>query len=109
MENKCYKMYPLKKTLEKISQRKDIAENDAPTSAKQPRSARRSSVTPRDKQTAQCKMHDQRCVIFGFVKHLGTSTKYRISEMNRAKKFLEDSVFFLGEMYTRTYDLHNIN
>ena len=43
------------------------------------------------------------------MKHQGDYEKYRISETNRAMKFLEAAVFMQDDVYTRTCDLQDIH
>ena len=112
MTNTCYKGYTLKlkKTVDRIAERQGRQETEARESSdvQLPGTSRRSSVTARDKPIDQCDMYNQKCVVCGFVKHYGNYEKHRISETNRSAKFLEATVFFLDEVYTRTCDLQGI-
>ena len=107
VNNQCYKSYTHKKTVEKLKSNvvsstltadKDISVHSI-----------RSKTTPREKPTVQCKIYDQKCVICGFYKYQGEYGKCRISEINRASKFLEASVYFQDEVFTRTCDLQDTN
>ena len=107
VNNQCYKSYTHKKTVEKLKSNvvnsKQTAEKDIAVQNI------RSKTTPREKPTVQCKIYDKKCVICSFYKYQGEYRKCRISEINRASKFLEASVYFQDKMFTRTCDLQDIN
>ena len=115
MNNECYKAYTLRKTLEKIEADKTVcagqfeveADGNSESFATVPNV--RSKNTPRPGPSPQIDIYRQKCVICGCVKHQGLDEKYRISESNRALKFLEASVFIQDDVYTRTCDLQDVN
>ncbi|KAG1654561.1 hypothetical protein GQR58_024934 [Nymphon striatum] len=69
----------------------------------------RSSSTPRPRSSPQCDIYKTQCAVCGFAKHHGIYDKYRISETNRAQKFLEATVFLQDDIYTRSCDLQDVN
>ena len=48
-------------------------------------------------------------VCCGYAKHKGENKKFRLSESDRAKKFLDAAVFFQDETYLGTCDLQDIS
>ncbi|KAK7086901.1 hypothetical protein SK128_000805 [Halocaridina rubra] len=54
-------------------------------------------------------MRELPCVICGQKKHQGVYQNYRISECDRANKFLEVTVRFQDEVYIRTCDLQRVS
>jgi len=102
MNNECYKSYTLQKTLDKI----EIHETAKSESAK--RTVRLLS-TSRQSHGQQCTVYEVKCVICNHVKHQGTYEKFRICEFDRAKKFLEATVYMQDEVYVRTCDLQDVN
>lgn len=113
MNNECYKKYTLQKTLDKIVSDKIAfdarpAETDTTESPAEDlsRSSRSQSI-PRADPSDTSEMYKQTCVICGHIKHKGQYEKYRISESNRAKTFLEATTYLQDEVYTRTCDLQN--
>ena len=48
-------------------------------------------------------------MICGHLKHKADYEKFRISEEERAKKFLKAAVFLQDEVYVRTCDLQNVH
>ena len=87
-----------------------IASKGADVSADStPKHTSRSSVGARPNPTPESEIYHKKCVVCGFVKHRGDYEKYRISETNRAMKFLEAAVFMQDDVYTRTCDLQDIH
>lgn len=112
MNNECYKKYTLKKTLDKIKQNKitsqETDELKGEVSGECGMRNVRSKSTPRAGPNPLCQQYKkQSCVICGNVKHQGIYEKYRISESNRATKFLEATTYLQDEVYTRTCDLQD--
>ena len=55
----------------------------------------------------ECDIYKTKCVVCGNVKHRGAYEKHRISETERAKKFLKATIFMQDEVFTRTCDLQD--
>lgn len=109
MSNQCYKTYTMKSVLDRITKGKSAKSQDVDNTTRSKRAVRRSSSMPRPEPSPECKIYKQTCVICGNVKHQGNYEKYRISESQRAKKFLEATVFMQDEVFTRTCDLQDIH
>ena len=108
MTNDCYKKYILKKTLQaviekrKISNQSSLPENPSEQDLRRVRShdgILRSPPSPR------CDIYSHKCVICTHIKHLNVYEKFRVSESDRSKKFLEATVFVQDDVYSRTCDL----
>jgi hypothetical protein len=112
VSNPCYKSYTHKVSLGKILD-KQQGNTDSPSAydpAADETGSRcvRSKFTPRPAPTPKPDIYKQVCVVCGFVKHKNVYEKYRISELDRADKFLKATVFFQDKVYTRTCDLENV-
>jgi hypothetical protein len=117
VSNDCYKKYTLKQTLEKIVERKTSsintehieAENDQTPGSENPSRSSRSQSTPREPPcAAHIDFYKKVCVVCGQIKYKGDCEKFRMSECERAEKFLQATVYFQDEVYTRTCDLQDI-
>ena len=97
----------MKSVLDRITEDKSAETPDDTDRSK--RDVRWSSSIPRPEPTPECKIYKQMCVICGNAKHHGNYEKYRIFESQRAKNFLEATVFMQDEVYTRTCDLQDIH
>ena len=91
MSNQCYRTYTMKSVLDRITEVKSAETPDDTDRSK--RDVQWSSSIPRPEPTPECKIYKQTCVICGNAKHHGSYEKYRISESQRAKNFLEATVF----------------
>ncbi|KAG1670411.1 hypothetical protein GQR58_016915 [Nymphon striatum] len=109
MNNECYKKYTLPKTLGKLDISTTSNEGTKDGLAAAPVRSLRSSSTPRPRSSPQCDIYKTQCAVCGFAKHHGIYDKYRISETNRAQKFLEATVFLQDDIYTRSCDLQDVN
>lgn len=109
MTNYCYKKYTLRKTLNAVIEKRKASDPLTPTEcANEPESHRvRSQGISRPPPSRQCDIYSHKCVICMHVKHLNAYEKCRISETDRAKKFLEATVFLQDEVYSRTCDLQD--
>lgn len=107
MDNNCYKKYTHKKTLDAIRNRPSLSGCEDPKDAGSSRS-RRSSIMPRPGPSPAINIYQHKCVVCGCVKKQGLYQKYRISEMERAAKFLEATVGLQDEVYVRTCDLQSV-
>ena len=67
----------------------------------------RSQGISRPPPSPRCDIYSHKCVICTHVKHLNVYEKYRISETDRAKKFLEATVCLQDDVYSRTCDLQD--
>ncbi|KAG1654983.1 hypothetical protein GQR58_024757 [Nymphon striatum] len=105
----CYKKYTLPKTLGKLDISTTSNEGTKDGLAAAPVRSLRSSSTPRPRSSPQCDIYKTQCAVCGFAKHHGIYDKYRISETNRAQKFLEATVFLQDDIYTRSCDLQDVN
>ncbi|KAK7081284.1 hypothetical protein SK128_000278, partial [Halocaridina rubra] len=83
-----------------------IASNDPEDNA--PKWTARSSIGARPKPSPESEIYQKKCAVCGFVKHKNSYEKYRISEANRARNFLEAAVSMQDDVYTRTCDLQDI-
>uniref|UniRef100_UPI00358F19E1 uncharacterized protein isoform X1 n=1 Tax=Myxine glutinosa TaxID=7769 RepID=UPI00358F19E1 len=90
MDNLCYKAYTHKKSLENISKASASTSSGSEEVSREASSRRsRSSISPRPGPSNVPDMRELSCVICGYKKHHGVHQKYRISECDRASKFLE--------------------
>lgn len=112
--NKCYKSYTLKKTLDKICQKtpqcsEEPAEDN--TVKDQGHPLRRSLTSARPPPSAHLKPEDLQCVICGSdrikVKGVNDRKKYRICESKRANTFLSAASYFGDEVFSRVADLNS--
>ena len=106
INNKCYKTYTLRKTLDTIQAKKsESPEKDYEGGRAETASVHhfRSQSTPRAVHSGQSSMSQSRkmCVICGKIKCLGIFAKYQISEKDRASRFLEATVFLQDDVYKR--------
>ncbi len=101
VNNKCYKTYTLQSTLDTLLESKANAE--VPVSEQQ--RVTRSQCSPRNPAGNTDANYKRICVVCGCVKKDGTKDKYRISEKERASKFLKAAIYFQDATYTRTSDL----
>ena len=110
MSNDCYKKYTLKKTLDKIKERQltGNALNDI-DDKHSPHTQRRSKSVPRHppKSSRPNDFYNVPCVICAAAKRDSIYEKCRISETDRANKFLQATVYFHDDVYTRTCDLQD--
>lgn len=114
MNNRCYKSYTLQKTLKKILTRKadiPLSEDTGGNVKEDYVHHLRCKSTPRALHSGQSSLshYKKTCVICGKIKCHGILEKYRISEKDRAAKFLEATVFLQDDVYRRTCDLQDIN
>lgn len=115
VSNECYKRYTLKKTLDKISEGKSRQDRDANnvagSSETQDASSWRSTrakAKPRRPPGMLIDCYRKECVVCGQIKYKGDFEKFRICEGDRAWKFLQATVYFQDEVYTRTCDLQDV-
>jgi len=109
MDNLCYKAYTHKKSLENISKASASTSSGSEEVSREASSRRsRSSISPRPGPSNVPDMRELSCVICGYKKHHGVHQKYRISECDRASKFLEATVSFQDDVYTRTCDIQSV-
>lgn len=111
MNNRCYKSYTLQKTLKKILTRKadiPLSEDTGGNVKEDYVHHLRCKSTPRALHSS-LSHYKKTCVICGKIKCHGILEKYRISEKDRAAKFLEATVFLQDDVYRRTCDLQDIN
>ncbi|KAJ8050924.1 hypothetical protein HOLleu_04307 [Holothuria leucospilota] len=109
MTNDCYKKYTLRKTLNKVIAKRKISDQlSSALSANEPELRRvQSQGISHPPPSPRCDIYSHKCVICTHVKHLSVYTKFRISETDRAKKFLEATVFLQDDVYSRTCDLQD--
>ena len=99
-----YKSYNMKSRLDRISSKGGEVSADAT-----PKRNRRASTVARTNPSPKSEIYKKTCVICGLTKHKGDYEKYRISETDRATKFLEATMFMQDDVYTRTCDLQDIH
>lgn len=104
--NQCYKNYTLQKTLKTIIQKSAQSKSHLGTDKNSSR-IRRSQISARSNPTKDINVYKTSCVICGHLKGFGTYKKYRLSENESAKRFLDATIYFKDEVYTRTCDLNN--
>ena len=105
MNNKCYKTYTHKKSLDKLSHGN---ETDAESEENMRSSTRlHAPRDPIDKTEVQMNVYNKICVVCACKKHNNVYEKFRICEMERARKFLHATRYFQDDVYTRTSDLHD--
>jgi hypothetical protein len=110
VDNKCYKGYTLRKTLATFAPVNTAGHDDNSMMDTQDERSTRSKVSARaPPKSHNVAMYRQTCVICGFITHDDDYSKCRISESDRAQKFLEATVYFQDDIYTRTCDLQDIN
>lgn len=109
MTNDCYKKYTLRKTLNTVIAKSKISDQTSSAeSANEPELRRvRSQGISRPPPSPRCDIYSHKCVICSHVKHLNVYEKFRICETDRAKKFLEATVFLQDYVYSRTCDLQD--
>ena len=112
MNYECYKKYVHFSTPNDISDNSTPAdvEVDVPTTPSQVDRKMRSKSTPRPPPDPdQTDMYSSICVICGNKSHKRIYEKNRICEEDRAKKFLNATLFFKDSVYTRVCDLEDVN
>ena len=111
--NKCFKTYTMEKTLTSISttnksDQEVVDDEKIVESVSNKQRTTRSVCTPRAAPCgAEVDVYNTTCIVCSFKKHGGTYTKYRISETDRATKFLKAAVCFQDAVYTRICDLED--
>ena len=112
MNYECYKKYVHFSTPNDISDNSTPAdvEVDVPTTPSQVDRKMRSKSTPRPPPDPdQTDMYSSICVICGNKSHKRIYEKNRICEEDRAKNFLNATLFFKDSVYTRVCDLEDVN
>ena len=116
--NDCYKRYTNKTLLSRI-QRKRKAEEESNTDNSDHLSTPSTSVhlrrslrgesrpPPNPKSATSFLLYKQKCMICDKLSHKKDFQKFRISESSRATSFLNATVFFQDEVFTRTCDLQD--
>lgn len=110
MTNECYKQYTMKSSLDVLLKQQSNSDetkdfsfcNDKP-------STRSSSDKFHQAPSHDANIYSQQCVICNTAKHAGTYNKCRISEDERASKFLDATVYFQDKVYIRTCDIQSIS
>ena len=117
MNNECYKTYTMKsslgridvtkQSLERIDAEENACDNEPPTAVR----VTRSKASPWQLQRAESDESNLKiiCVICGSIRQKGIHNKYRISDFDRAKQFLEAAVFYQDVVYLRTCNLQDVN
>ena len=118
VDNFCFKNYTHKNKLDSIGLNetkvdgKSTNYKEGQSSTSSPIStpiSTRSKSTPRPAASQDNTHYMQTCVCCGYAKHKGENEKFRLSESDRAKKFLDAAVFFQDETYLGTCDLQDIS
>ena len=118
VDNFCFKNYTHKNKLDSIGLNetkvdgKSTNYKEGQSSTSSPIStpiSTRSKSTPRPAASQDNTHYMQTRVCCGYAKHKGEYEKFRLSESDRAKKFLDAAVFFQDETYLRTCDLQDIS
>ena len=107
VNNKCYKRYTLQKTLGNILLQPSEEANPETTSKDLNERVTRSKIASRNPASDNEDFYKKICVVCGAAKQNGVYIKYRISEKDRAKKFLNATLHFQDDVYTRTSDLED--
>ncbi|KAH3885248.1 hypothetical protein DPMN_009241 [Dreissena polymorpha] len=115
MSNMCYKAYTHKKSLDKIASSScKYSADQAQIEVDQPNNVSLSVQQLRfvSKPRITINTHDENpstkpCIVCAQVKFKGDTKKYRISECDRARTFLESALFLQDEVYTRVCDLQD--
>ena len=109
--NKCYKSYTNRTALDRISKKRkptEVEENTATQSTnKRTRGHGRPPPNPEDSSTYIS--YTQKCIICDQTSYKKDYSKYRMSEPNRAKSFLQATIFFQDSVFTRTCHLQDEN
>lgn len=117
VSNDCYKRYTHKKTLASLQKKKVDSNNNQETETEQQpvtkdlglKRSTRASVTPRSPPSQlTVPVYEKKCVICSKVSYMKVKAKYRISEEERAFKFLRAVVYFQDDVYRRTSDLQDV-
>ena len=117
-DNDCYKRYTMQSLLNKMkkSQITTLTVDEENQKRKfeqeiiQPNiMQKRSQIDQRSPPTQKVDIFKQPCVCCGNLKNKGNYEKFRISESERAQKFLQAVVYFQDDTYTRTCDLQSVD
>ena len=107
MTNECYKKYTLNTTLKAISEQENRNENEGRCSSPCSRKSRSKISARFPPSNYDVDVYQIDCVICGNKSKDRDYNKHRISEHERARKFLEAAIYFQDEVYTRTCDLQS--
>jgi hypothetical protein len=95
VSNDCYKKYTHKRSLDMISQARCTDNKQEADSHNSTVRSTRSSLPARDPASqVDVDLYKKTCVICGNAKHNNDYSKYRISEIERAEKFLQATLYF---------------
>lgn len=107
MTNECYKSYTMKKTLDKLVESTNVRHQSEESPGEPEFRSARSQVMSRPPSGLQCDIYSLKCVVCTHAKHQGTYEKFRISEIDRARKLLAATVFLQDDVYVRTCDFQD--
>lgn len=108
MNNECYKNYTHKKSLTKVAADHLSQVSSTESSPLSTRLASRDAAC-RPPPSQKVDIYKHLCIICNQIKTKGICEKFRLCELPRAKKFLEATVFFQDEVYTRTCDIQDVS